>query len=584
MVTSIVFSPDGAFILSGSWDKSLKLWDGASGELLRTFVGQSDIVTSVAFSPDGRRVLSASIDGIIRLWDAASAKLLRDFEGHSGFVNSVAVAPNGKHLLSGSNDGSMKLWQLTDAQDASALVATFIGDRSNNWLSITQEGFYSASSRDTGEILSIVRGLEATTIDQVHQSLFNPDLVREALGGDVLGEVTRATDVLDLEKVLESGPAPTVTIASPSHGARSAADLVTVQVRVSDRGKGVGRVEFRVNNITSAIIKPSDGSGTYEVSQQVALDPGENTIEVVAYNARNLLASLPAQTRVHLIGAADRVRPKLHILAIGINKYVDHGWTPPGTGERILFRPLGLAVSDATSVAEDLRKAAQAQYRDVNVTLISDEKATQEGVELAINKLATETYPRDTFILFAAAHGISENGRFYLIPQDYQGGPNALARNAIDQDRLQDWLANRIKAKRAIILLDTCESGALVAGHMRSRTNSPASEAAMGRLHEATGRPVLTAAALGQEAWEGVIAHTGERHGVFTWAILDALRHGDTNNDGLIDLSELVTHVQKRVATAELKGILGMTLSLAGRQSARFGSRGENFVLVRRLQ
>ena len=111
-----------------------------------------------------------------------------------------------------------------------------------------------------------------------------------------------------------------------------------------------------------------------------------------------------------------------------------------------------------------------------------------------VDKIAAEIHPRDTFILFAAAHGTSENGRFYLIPQDYQSGPGHLARLAIGQDRLQDWLANRIKARRAIILLDTCESGALVAGHTRSRTDAPASEAAVGRLHEATGRPVLTAA------------------------------------------------------------------------------------------
>jgi hypothetical protein len=57
----------------------------------------------------------------------------------------------------------------------------------------------------------------------------------------------------------------------------------------------------------------------------------------------------------------------------------------------------------------------------------------------------------------SAADGTSENGRFYLIPQDYQSGPGHLARHAIGQDRLQEWLANRIKAKRAIILADTCE-------------------------------------------------------------------------------------------------------------------------------
>ena len=62
-------------------------------------------------------------------------------------------------------------------------------------------------------------------------------------------------------------------------------------------------------------------------------------------------------------------------------------------------------------------------------------------------------------------------GRLYLIPQHYQGGtnPEALSKLAIDQARLQDRIANRIKAKKALILLDTCESGCLG----RSQFNFP---------------------------------------------------------------------------------------------------------------
>lgn len=102
---------------------------------------------------------------------------------------------------------------------------------------------------------------------------------------------------------------------------------------------------------------------------------------------------------------------------------------------------------------------------------------------------------------------IPHNGHFYLIPSDYPDSLDALATHAISQERLQDWIANRIKAHRAILLLDTCESGALAAGHTQSRINQPAPEAAFGRLHEALGRPVLTAAASGKAAFEGYNNH-----------------------------------------------------------------------------
>ena len=80
----------------------------------------------------------------------------------------------------------------------------------------------------------------------------------------------------------------------------------------------------------------------------------------------------------------------------------------------------------------------------------STPQATRANLERTIDTVAAGIHPRNSFILFAAAHGYSLNGRFYLIPQDHQGGVNAeaLAARAIGQDQLQEWLANRITAKR----------------------------------------------------------------------------------------------------------------------------------------
>jgi hypothetical protein len=103
---------------------------------------------------------------------------------------------------------------------------------------------------------------------------------------------------------------------------------------------------------------------------------------------------------------------------------------------------------------------------------------------------------------------------------------------------------------------------------------------------------VLTAAALGQSALEGRIAGSGDRHGLFTWAILDALKNGDRNGNGTIELSELVAYVQETVPVlaAELGG-KGRTAAAIARsvstaesgQTARFGSHGEDFTLVQKL-
>jgi hypothetical protein len=97
--------------------------------------------------------------------------------------------------------------------------------------------------------------------------------------------------------------------------------------------------------------------------------------------------------------------------------------------------------------------------------------------------------------------------------------------------------------------------------------------------------PVLTAAAAGKPAFEGY-----RGHGVFTWALIDALYHGDADADGVIKLSELVAHVQSTVPkiSEELDGTGRAAVAARGftddRQSAHFGATGGDFPVAARLQ
>jgi uncharacterized protein YjiK len=115
-VTSVVISPDGRTLASGSWDHTIKLWDVSSGQLLRTLRGHTSKVTSVVISPDGRTLASGSWDHTIKLWDVSSGQLLRTLQGHTDILQSVAFSPDGRTLASGSNDKTIKLWDVSSGQ------------------------------------------------------------------------------------------------------------------------------------------------------------------------------------------------------------------------------------------------------------------------------------------------------------------------------------------------------------------------------------------------------------------------------------------------------------------------------------
>ena len=107
-VRSVAFSPKNNLIVSGSTDRTVKLWD-IKGFLVHTF-NHNDLVHSVAFSPNVERILSAS-DRSLKLWDVSSKSLIQSFEGHQSFINEVAFSNDGSCFASCSGDKTIKIWE-----------------------------------------------------------------------------------------------------------------------------------------------------------------------------------------------------------------------------------------------------------------------------------------------------------------------------------------------------------------------------------------------------------------------------------------------------------------------------------------
>src|SRR5262249_46326434 len=111
-VSIVIFSPDGAHVQSGSNDRTIKLWDAATGAPIRIFEGHSSSRIGRIF-PDGARALSGSFDQTLKLWDTATRALIRTIEGESQGVTSVAFLLDCARVLSGSDDKALELWDAT---------------------------------------------------------------------------------------------------------------------------------------------------------------------------------------------------------------------------------------------------------------------------------------------------------------------------------------------------------------------------------------------------------------------------------------------------------------------------------------
>jgi WD40 repeat protein len=123
-VKSVAFSPDGRRCLTGSYDKTVRVWDAADGRELRRLAGHTNRVHTVAFCPGGRSAVSGSWDRSVKLWDLEAGREARSFDGGFAFreVFAVAVSPDGGTVLAGHTSGHAELWELDAAPEVQPLV------------------------------------------------------------------------------------------------------------------------------------------------------------------------------------------------------------------------------------------------------------------------------------------------------------------------------------------------------------------------------------------------------------------------------------------------------------------------------
>lgn len=116
-VAAADFSPDGQWIVTGSWDNSAKIWDVNTGHAVKKLIGgHSGYINSTVFSPDGRHILTGSDDMTAKLWDISTGQVVQAYRGHEGRVRQAAFSPDGTKILTVSNDKTARIWDTKTGQ------------------------------------------------------------------------------------------------------------------------------------------------------------------------------------------------------------------------------------------------------------------------------------------------------------------------------------------------------------------------------------------------------------------------------------------------------------------------------------
>ena len=157
-VNSVAWSPDGKYIASGSGDRTVQVWEAATGNRIIDYTGHSGFVTSVAWSPAGKYIVSGDGLHTVQVWEALTGNTILVYKGQLYGVNSVAWSPDSTKVVSGSGDA--QVWVALTGNK----VLTYTGYTGGMVSSVvwSPDGKYIASG-DTGSNDTTVQVWDAAT-------------------------------------------------------------------------------------------------------------------------------------------------------------------------------------------------------------------------------------------------------------------------------------------------------------------------------------------------------------------------------------------------------------------------------------
>lgn len=560
--------PDGHIAVAS--DFSLKLFD-LNGLPIKEFVGHFGAVRTLSVSADGQYLASGSEDQTIHLWklsDGGFAPSLREAfpdEQWQTFFTSLPV-DSLTHLQTKKawlqvitflkNAGNKTYRTLDEVYKglAEAVIpfATLFVSEDQEWVCWTPKGYFSCSSAG-GQYFGwhVNRGLNQLAdfyaADQFFEILYRPkELEKSILQGKRVEDILRESGerIFDLSKLhrpsrglfdIQVITRSTDLLKYDRGRLLTQAKSLPLIVDVYDGGGGVKEVNIYQNDkliITDTDVKTKGEGQKITKTYTVEMVNETNEFRVVVVNFQKI-ESKPDILTIEYTGEII-VTSTLHVLVVGINKYLNNTYN------------LNYARPDAESFMAKLNQKGTKLFKTINHLQIYDEDATRDNILKGFHAMIRTAKPEDVFLFYYAGHGTLDeehNDEYYLVPTDITklyGDPEQLQKKGVSATELRDLL-KQVKSQKQVILMDACHSGgALKTLNVRAAATD---EKAIIQLARSSGVVMIASSGTKQFATE----FNELKHGVFTYALLEALDGKADNGDKKITVNELKFYMEDRV-------------------------------------
>ena len=537
--SSIKHIENGAKIFALNIENNMiEILDAKTGAQLKSYKLDNDgFDTTTRLSPDERYLFVTGANVPPTIYDAKKGTKLKSlpFQDIDFFEPSFV----GSNLIMKASNGSIKLYNVLTGKEA-VRIYIFLD---NEWIAHTPDGYFDGS-QGAWERVAFAKGNTFLPLASVFQKFYTPRLLNKIFKEE---NIDRDIEIDALN------PAPTVAITY-KEGARNltveddtntittaaanaeitlvgnAFNDMLVELRLYHNGKLV--TNNACNLVVEDDVTPSGDQKTF----QLTLLEGANNFIAIAVNSQNT-ESLPESIVVtYKPTQQEMVKPQgiqAHIMIVGIDQYKNAKYN------------LNYAVADATSFQQDIQKGVANITSQSHIYSVKNDQAVRENILSKFAEVASKANPQDIFIFYYAGHGVvAEEGNkdFFLVPHDVTqlyGNDGALVQKGISASELKK-IAAGIPAQKQLYILDACQSaGALTT----IATRGAAEEKAIAQLARSTGTHWLTAS--GSEQFATEFDELG--HGVFTYALLEALSGKADSGDNRITVNEIKAYIESRV-------------------------------------